>query len=109
MAKLEEVLAQELAEVKNDMELNDQFTILTAIAGIITGFFALVRYIVSKVGGMHKELLDHLEKKNGIIERISKEFSHTLSETMRENNLAINGMKKSVDELNLSLVKKKLK
>lgn len=47
------------------------------------GFFALIRYMYSKQAESQEAFLNHLQNKNGIVERLGARFDETVRENSR--------------------------
>ncbi len=56
--------------------------LIAVVGGVVTvsgGFFLTIRHFSSKQREAQNDFLDHLEKKNGHFERVTKEMSDTFS------------------------------
>lgn len=71
-------------------------TTIAAVVALITGGFALVRYIISENRKMQTAFLEHLQSKNGHTERIANKFDATVQDFRRAldcNTSALNALK----------------
>ena len=53
---------------------------LGAITAIFAGFFALIKYVLDKQATANNKFLEYIEKKNGHMERIAKDFTETVKQ-----------------------------
>jgi hypothetical protein len=58
-------------------------TLFSLIAVIFTGFFAIIRYLMNFTERTNKNNMAYMEKKDAHIERISNNFSITISENQK--------------------------
>ena len=53
------------------------YTVIGLIAAIFAGFFALIRYIMTKQEKITNSFLTYIETKNGNLERVADNFART--------------------------------